>query len=184
MIDKQILESLAAKGLSTQNIADALGSSRSAVRRALSHHDLHTVHQPGPPKSASRQLCKGCGLETINLHYCSLVCQAQTRTKEKVKKWYADQSSVIATNGGTIQWLKKYLRKKQGNQCCLCGWCEVNSTTGIVPIELDHIDGNWRNNVETNLRLLCPNCHSLTSTYKGLNKGKGRPFVTRYAQVP
>lgn len=31
------------------------------------------------------------------------------------------------------------------------------------------------NNKEENLLLLCPNCHSLTSTYKGANKGNGRP---------
>jgi hypothetical protein len=38
----------------------------------------------------------------------------------------------------------------------------------------DHIDGNWRNNTEENLRLLCPNCDSLTHTFSALNKGNGR----------
>ncbi len=38
----------------------------------------------------------------------------------------------------------------------------------------DHIDGNWRNNIENNLRLICPNCDSLTHTYAGLNRGNGR----------
>ena len=38
----------------------------------------------------------------------------------------------------------------------------------------DHIDGDWRNNVENNLRLICPNCDSLTSTYAALNRGNGR----------
>lgn len=39
-----------------------------------------------------------------------------------------------------------------------------------IPLELDHIDGNSSNNNLTNLRLLCPNCHALTDTYRGRNK--------------
>ena len=35
-------------------------------------------------------------------------------------------------------------------------------------------DGNYRNNEEYNLELLCPNCHSLTQSYKSLNNGNGR----------
>ncbi len=35
------------------------------------------------------------------------------------------------------------------------------------------IDGNSMNNKEENLDLICPNCHSLTTTYKFLNNGKG-----------
>ncbi len=41
-------------------------------------------------------------------------------------------------------------------------------------LEIDHIDGNSDNNSEENLRLVCPNCHSLTSTYCGTNRGNGR----------
>jgi len=39
-----------------------------------------------------------------------------------------------------------------------------------IPLELDHIDGNHQNNALDNLRLLCPNCHSLTPTFRGKNK--------------
>jgi 5-methylcytosine-specific restriction endonuclease McrA len=55
-----------------------------------------------------------------------------------------------------------------------CRWDKINPTTGKCPIELEHIDGNSENNVLSNLKLICPSCHSLTSTYKNLNKGKGR----------
>ncbi|MFA6315265.1 MAG: endonuclease [Candidatus Paceibacterota bacterium] len=70
--------------------------------------------------------------------------------------------------------MKKYLREKYGNKCILCGWSVVNTKTGLVPLVADHIDGNWRNNYESNLRLICPNCDSLTATYGGSNKGNGR----------
>ncbi|MFH8440790.1 HNH endonuclease signature motif containing protein [Streptomyces sp. NPDC018026] len=56
-------------------------------------------------------------------------------------------------------------------RCALCG------NDGMwhghpIPLEVDHVDGDWRNNRIENLRLLCPNCHSITDTYRG--RGKGR----------
>lgn len=56
----------------------------------------------------------------------------------------------------------------------LCGWSHTNLKTGVVPLVADHVDGNWRNNSEGNLWLLCPNCDSLTPTYAALNRGNGR----------
>jgi 5-methylcytosine-specific restriction endonuclease McrA len=70
--------------------------------------------------------------------------------------------------------LKKYLGEKFGNRCFECGWSERHPVTGVIPLEIDHIDGNAENNSEPNLRLLCPNCHALTPFYKNLNRGKGR----------
>jgi hypothetical protein len=48
--------------------------------------------------------------------------------------------------------------------------------TGRIPIELEHVDGDYRNNSYENVLLLCPNCHSLTDTFRALNKGNGREF--------
>lgn len=50
------------------------------------------------------------------------------------------------------------------SSCRLERWLE-----GPIPLELDHIDGNSYNNSIDNLRLLCPNCHALTDTYRGRN---------------
>jgi 5-methylcytosine-specific restriction endonuclease McrA len=66
------------------------------------------------------------------------------------------------------------LIRKHGAQCMLCNWNTPNIVTNKCPIELDHIDGNSNNNSLSNLRLLCPNCHSIQPTYKSLNKGNGR----------
>ena len=56
----------------------------------------------------------------------------------------------------------------------------MNPYTGKIPLEVDHIDGDYTNNNENNLTLLCPNCHSLTPTYKGANSGRGRKTRHKY----
>lgn len=76
--------------------------------------------------------------------------------------------------------IKKYLIFKYGNKCMECGWCKINKKTGNVPIQMEHIDGNSENNSLDNLKLLCPNCHSLTSTYGSLNNGNGRNERKKY----
>ena len=73
--------------------------------------------------------------------------------------------------------LKRALRE-QGveERCALCG-IEPVWLGEALPIEVDHIDGNWRNNRIENLRLLCPNCHSTTDSYRGRAKRYGRGRV-------
>lgn len=56
-----------------------------------------------------------------------------------------------------------------------CSICAINEWQGKpLSLHLDHIDGVNTNNLISNLRLLCPNCHSQTSTYCGRNKGKNK----------
>lgn len=67
--------------------------------------------------------------------------------------------------------LKKRLFKEKlkSPACELCGWCE-RSEDGRIPVELDHINGDKADNRIENLRVLCPNCHSLQPTHRGRNK--------------
>lgn len=120
--------------------------------------------------------CLHCGNKTARKQYkyCSNMCQLQYQYESYIKEWQAGENNGLQSLGIVSAHIKKYLRNKFENKCFLCGWAKINPTTGKVPLVADHIDGNWRNNVESNLRLLCPNCDALSSTYAGLNRGNGR----------
>ena len=123
-----------------------------------------------------RENCLQCGKETARAgyKYCCNACQLAFQRDAYIQKWKEGKISGLQRLGIVSTSIKRYLREKYNNKCCLCGWSEVNQKTGLVPLVADHIDGNWRNNVESNLRLLCPNCDSLTPTYSGSNRGNGR----------
>ena len=120
--------------------------------------------------------CINCGGKTARTgyKYCGNACQMDYQFNSYINRWKAGEIKGLTTIGTVTPHIKKYLRGKFNNRCSLCGWSKTNPATGRVPLVADHIDGNWQNNSEDNLRLLCPNCDSLTATFCGLNKGNGR----------
>lgn len=129
-------------------------------------------------KPAPRKQCFSCSsyLTSSSQKYCNLQCQHRFLYHQKVTNWLAGKDHGCTSIGTVKPFIKKWLREKYNNRCSRCGWNEINPHTGKVPLEAEHIDGNWKNNTPENLDLLCPNCHSLTSTYRSLNTGKGRSW--------
>lgn len=120
----------------------------------------------GPKHKQEHKSCKFCGRiiqgRRIKI-FCNNACSASYRRHQIFEEI---ESGVIYP---TLM-MKKYLIHKHGNQCMECGWNKINPISGLVPVQLDHIDGDSDNNDLNNVRLLCPNCHSLTPTYGSLNK--------------
>lgn len=123
-----------------------------------------------------RRKCKNCNKECNKpvKFYCNNICQFQYQNKLKIQKWSNGNDTGYAKNGQIRPFIRNYLISKVNSSCELCGWDKKNSTTNRTTLEVHHKDGNYKNNNINNLQVLCPNCHSLTESYKSLNKGKGR----------
>jgi hypothetical protein len=108
-----------------------------------------------------KNYCLFCNTKSYNPKYCSNECQKLYQLKLT--------NEIIETNE-IIFWraIKRYLIEKN-YKCFICGINQWNNKE--ISLECDHIDGDITNNRLSNARLLCPNCHSQTETFKYKNTG-------------
>lgn len=91
---------------------------------------------------------------------------------------YSLEEILIKNSPVTQKVLRGYIERHKviPYKCDICG-CDGKWQDGEISLELDHKDGDNTNNEISNLHYLCPNCHALTETYRGRNKGI-QPNVT------
>ena len=122
--------------------------------------------------------CKQChkGLSTRGTVYCNNKCQVEYQAAQKVKCLLEGKYVGKRMNFPNGNWAKNFLISHFNNTCDECG---LNGEWNGRPIslEVDHKDGRAYNNSIDNLRLVCPNCHSQTNTFR--NKG-GRTSDRNY----
>lgn len=127
---------------------------------AASYNNVGINRHANRPKPDGGE-CANCGKSKTKKHnrYCDECIEKRVYNTAQTLEEATDQRSK-----------KRILLEQRGHRCEVCGFSEWNGQP--ITIELDHIDGNADNNSAENLRLICPNCHSQTPTYKGANVGK------------
>lgn len=122
-------------------------SSLNMVSKKLKEYNIDTSHFLGSAKPTK-------GINKKRHHSIVLVHNKEAKKRQK-------RSTLL------------YALEAEGSVKYICDIC---SNPGIhngkeLKLQIDHIDGNWKNDLVTNLRFLCPNCHTQTTTY-GFKKVK------------
>ena len=101
--------------------------------------------------------CAYCGVDmsvikTSGRKYCSTGCKIAALAQQRKNRY---KNKRLYGKWRDSKELKQWLIERHG-KCQSCGWDKE-----INVLEMHHIDRNRRNNTEENVRLLCPNCHSI-----------------------
>ncbi|MEX2514996.1 MAG: HNH endonuclease signature motif containing protein [Candidatus Paceibacterota bacterium] len=123
------------------------GGNYAQVKKYIKEYDLDTSHFKG--KGWSKGMM-GVGSYLLSLD--EILVKDSSYQSYKLKK----------------RLFKAGLKKPE---CEKCGWAE-RSKDGRLPLELDHMNGDSRDNRLENLQILCPNCHSLQPTHRGRNQNR------------
>lgn len=116
--------------------------------------------------------CGYCGIECKWRHqgnnkFCSVECSSKNKTKVAQEEFWAGNKPNIFRDVA-----RRFIAERRGYNCEVCGISEWAGKK--LTLHVDHINGDPGNSHPTNLRLICPNCHSQTSFLGGANKGRGR----------
>lgn len=137
-------------------------------RKYCSKHCSNTAH-----KQPEKKCYCGNVLHT-GKKYCSVTCQQRSIYEQYIERWLQGKEDGKKGKYQLSSHIRRWLFEKHQSKCQKCGWSTPNPVTGKVVLEVEHRDGNYKNNRPENLELICCNCHTLTPTYKALNKGNGR----------
>lgn len=142
-----------------------------------------SFHNSGRIKvERERRSCISCGILFVALSssakvYCKQGCNRRLVRKLNIDAWLSGKR--IYSGAYVPEFIKIYLFEKQNGCCQDCGFADWNG--GLIPLQLEHKDGDHTNNDPENVCLVCPNCHALKPTSGSRNKGRGREGRLKYS---
>jgi hypothetical protein len=144
--DQRQLEDAVKKSTSLRQVLEILGvapygGNYEVLRRAIRYFNLDTSHFTGQSWNKGKTL----------------------GPKQPLQKFLSNEKRIASFKLKNRLLAEGILKP----QCSSCG--RIKWRNQAIPLELDHVNGNRSDNQLLNLRLLCPNCHALTPTYRGKN---------------
>ena len=120
-------------------------------------------------KSATH-LCKQCGkVISAKSMFCNDKCKILHKKHNAMFTFKDKLAKNTPISKESVRYYLLISREYKCNRCKLSEWLKLP-----IPLEVHHKDGNYKNNNDDNLELLCPTCHSITDNYRGKNRGNGR----------
>ena len=117
----------------------------------------------------------GSSTDILKRRISELNCSTEHFGKQKpsvTAKYSLEEILVENSSYANISRLKQRL-VNEGKMEYKCQKCGISEWLGKpLTLQLDHINGINNDHRLTNLRFLCPNCHSQTDTYAGKNIGR------------
>lgn len=100
----------------------------------------------------------------------SEVYTSLSEEKKSAMLWNKGHRNADFSYGGKGQH-KSALIFERGHRCECCGLTDWQGNP--ITLEMEHIDADKKNNTRDNLKLLCPNCHAQTPTWKRGKQASG-----------
>lgn len=126
------------------------------------------------PRSRHK-LCPGCGNNMSHMSsYCKR-CVVIVNKRKAIDSWLSGEWSGTGEKSKLLSTtIRKYLLEEADYKCSQCGFSGFHPVGGWSILEIDHINGLSYDNRPENLRVLCPNCHAMTPTFRASNIGVGK----------
>jgi hypothetical protein len=132
-----------------------------SIRQVLQKLNLR---EAGGNYQCAKDRIKKLNLDTSHFHGMAW-SKGKKLPKRNPIETYLVEDRLVQSNNLKKRLINEGLKEHKCENCSITEW-----NGQPTPIELDHIDGNRYNNTLQNLRILCPNCHAQTETYRGKNK--------------